>query len=153
MIRIRLIAALLTGAVAWGASAEDAAVEQPVDAPPEVPLNDLLGLPSGYAPEVERRGGATQGQWRDRFVLVRDRIQESKRLLAKAEKELDSVSETSSAWQVAAPGSSDPQTSPLSLRLREEVRGHRESIEVAERELRALDVQADLASVPQEWRE
>ena len=153
MIRTRLMAALVISATAFIASAEDAVVESAPDAVPQVALDDLLSLPSGYRTEVERRGGATQAEWRHRFAESRNKVSDAKGQLAKAEEELDQVSETSSAWQVAAPGSRDPQTSPLSLRLREEVRGQRRAIDFAERELRGLGVQADLASVPQEWRE
>jgi hypothetical protein len=153
MNRTRLMAALVIGATAFVASAEDEVVDATPDAVPQVALDDLLSLPSGYQTEVQRRAGATQAEWRDRFAESRSKVTDAKRKLAKAEEELDQISETSSGWQVAAPGSRDPQTSPLSLRLREEVRGQRRAIDLAEREVRALDVQADLASVPQEWRE
>ena len=152
MIRTRLMAALVIGATAFVASAEDAVVEPAPDAVPQVALDDLLSLPSGYQADLERRAGATQAEWRDRFAESRNKLEDAKQRLADAEEELDQVSETSSAWQVAAPGSREPQTSPLSLRLRDEVRGQRRAIDLAERELRALDVEADLASVPQAWR-
>ena len=125
MIRTRLMATLVMSAAAFIASAEDAVVEPAPDAVPQIALDDLLGLPSGYQVEVERRVGATEAEWRDRFADAREKVEDAKRQLAKIQKELDEVSETSTAWQVAAPGSRDPQTSPLSLRLREEVRGQR----------------------------
>ncbi len=153
MIRTGLMAALVIGATAFVALAEDAVVESPPDAVPQVALDDLLSLPSGYQTDVQRRAGATQSEWRARFAESRTKLTQAKQQLARAEEELNQLSETSSGWQVAAPGSRDPQASPLSLRLRDEVRGQRRTIDVAERELRALDVQADLASVPQEWRE
>ncbi len=153
MIRTRLMATLVMSATALLASAEDAVVEPPPDALPQVTLDDLLSLPSGFQVEVERRVGATEAEWRDRFVEARKKLEDMKQRLAKIQKELDEVSHTSTAWQVAAPGSRDPQTSPLSLRLRDEVRGQRRAIDLAQRELRALDVQADLASVPRRWRD
>ncbi len=153
MIRTRLMATLVMSAAAFIASAEDAVVEPAPDAVPQIALDDLLSLPSGYQVVVERRVGATEAEWRDRFADARKKVEDAKRQLAKVQKELDEVSETSTAWQVAAPGSRDPQTSPLSLRLREEVRGQRAAIDIAGRELRALDVKADLASVPPQWRD
>ncbi len=153
MIRTRLMATLVMSATALLASAEDAVVEPAPDDVPLVALDDLLSLPSGYQVEVERRVGATEAEWRDRFADARKNLEDAKQQLAKVQKELDEVSETSTAWQVAAPGSRDPQTSPLSLRLREEVRGQRRAIDIAERELRALAVKADLGSVPPQWRD
>ena len=153
MIRTRLMATLVMSATALIAWAEDVVVEPAPDDVPQVTLDDLLSLPSGYQVEVERRVGATEAEWRDRFEDARKKLEEAKQQLAKVQKELDEVSETSTAWQVAAPGSRDPQTSPLSLRLRDEVRGQRRAIDIAERELRALAVKADLASVPPQWRD
>lgn len=154
MIRVRLTTALfLIGAAFVASAAEDAPAPPAADPVPEVALDDLLALPSGYEAVVERHAGASEAEWRARFAQARQKLEDAKGLLAKAEAELDRVSETSSSWQVAAPGSSDPQTSPLSLRLRSEVRAHRRAIDIAQRELRDLDVQADLASVPQEWRQ
>ena len=73
--------------------------------------------------------------------------------LAQIEEELDSASESSSAWQVSAPGSDSPETSPLSFRLRQQVKDQRAEILASERQLRALEVEADLAAVPPGWRE
>ncbi len=136
-------------------------VQETQDAPPprsdepapDVDLDRLLRLPHSFESDVDRRGGATVSEWRARFESARTDLAEARKRLAKAEAELEKTSGTSSAWQVSAPGSSDPQTSPLSIRLREEIRSEREAIDGAERRLRALDVQADLAAVPPEWRE
>ena len=146
------MAALLLGAtVAASATAEDDVAAEPV--PPQIALDDLLSLPSSYRAEAELRAGATQAEWHERFAQGRKKIEDAKRSLAEAEDELGQVSSASSAWQVAAPGGNEAQNSPLSLRLRQDVREYRRAIELGVRELRALDVQADLASVPQEWRE
>jgi hypothetical protein len=119
----------------------------------EVGLDQLLRLPNSFEADVDRRGGATASEWRTRFAGAREEIDQAKRKLTEIEQELGQISGSSAAWQVSAPGSSDPQTSPLSLRLRQEVREQRGAIDDAERRLRALDVEADLAAVPEEWRE
>jgi hypothetical protein len=127
--------------------------EPAADPGPEVGLDKLLRLPNSFEADIDRRGGATASEWRLRFDKARGGVDEAKEKLVKAEKELDQISGSSTSWQVSAPGASDPQTSPLSLRLRQEVKAHRAEIEQAERELRSLDVAADLAAVPTEWRE
>jgi hypothetical protein len=127
--------------------------EPAADPGPEVGLDKLLRLPNSFEADIDRRGGATASEWRLRFDKARGGVDEAKEKLVKAEKELDQISGSSTSWQVSAPGASDPQTSPLSLRLRQEVKAHRAEIEQAERELRSLDVAADLAAVPAEWRE
>jgi len=126
-----------------------------IDAAPgsAVGLDQLLRLPDDFEADVDRRGGATASEWRARFAGARDEIDQAKRKLEDVEKELGQISGSSTAWQVSAPGSTDPQTSPLSLRLRQEVRDQRAAIDDAERRLRALDVEADLAAVPVDWRQ
>ena len=152
--------AVLVALAALPARSADAPPES-VDAAPvagdapgsAVGLDQLLRLPDGFEADVERRGGATASEWRARFSGARSEIGEAKRKLEEVEKELGQISGSSTAWQVSAPGSTDPQTSPLSLRLRQEVRDQRAAIDEAERRLRALDVEADLAAVPEEWRQ
>lgn len=126
----------------------------PDDAPPrQVELDDLLRLPQGFSSDVERRGGVTRSEWLARFSGARQELADAKKKLVDLNGELDKVSQSSSSWQVSAPGSADPQTSPLSLRLRQDIKAQRTRIEEAERRLRALDVEADLAAVPASWRE
>lgn len=119
----------------------------------EIDLDTLLKLPAGFGEKVETRQGATRLQWRDRFAQVRGELATSRKELARVEKELDLASETSSAWQVSAPGATSPENSPLSFKLRQEVKDLRNEILDGERRLRALAVEADLANVPLEWRE
>ena len=136
-------------------------VQDPIDAKPEPPpldgplvaLDQLLRLPNSFEADVDRRGGATASEWRTRFAEVREQIDDAKLQLARTEQELDQASSSSSAWQVSAPGANDPQTSPLSLKLRQSVKDHRAALDDSERRLRALNVEADLAAVPAEWRE
>lgn len=148
---VLLLVALVGFALPGRADEVDA---RPGPAPPTDPvaLDSLLKLPDGFGEKVEVRQGATRLQWSERFGRVRTDLEEARQKLAEAEKELDSASGTSSAWQVSAPGAAAPEASPLSFRLRQAVKTQRNAIEDAERRLRALDVEADLAGVPQEWR-
>jgi hypothetical protein len=118
-----------------------------------VELERLLQLPDGFGADVQTRGGATAGKWRARFQRVREEIDTARSELAQVEQQLDSASKSSSAWQVSAPGSDSPETSPLSFRLRQQVKDQRAEIVASERRLRALEVEADLAQVPSDWRE
>ncbi len=67
--------------------------------------------------------------------------------------DLGEVAGDSGQWSVAAPGTTpNPENTPLSYKLRQEIRRQREEVERAERRLRALEIEADLAEVPAEWR-
>ena len=120
---------------------------------PQVALDDLLRLPSGYAESAGRKGGATAPEWRARFAAARTRVSDAEKELERLDKELGALSQDASAWSVAAPGSSDPQSGPLNLRLRQQIKDQKAAIEEAERDLRALEVEADLAAVPPDWRQ
>jgi hypothetical protein len=130
----------------------DARPEPATDVVP-VELERLLQLPDGFGTEPQTRGGATASRWRGRFQRVREDLAAARAELEQVEKQLESASESSSAWQVSAPGSDSPETSPLSFRLRQQVKDQRSQIEASERQLRALQVEADLAQVPSDWRE
>ncbi len=130
------------------------AVTERADSDPRVVgLEKLLRLPDDFDLDVQQRSGATSAVWRDRFERAREDLEEARRRLADAERELDTLSGDSSSWQVAAPGSNTPQTSPLNLRLRQAVKDYRQEIDESERKLRSLAVEADLAAVPADWRD
>ena len=121
-------------------------------------LDDLLQIPSGYLePQGRAVAGAGESEWRRRFAKARKELIRAQQDLAKTKGELDKVAEGggSSQWSVAPPGASNgggPSTSPLSFRLRQELLRHRERLDSAERALKELRIEADLASVPVEWR-
>jgi hypothetical protein len=119
---------------------------------PTVDLDNLLKLPEGFGAEVETRQGATKVAWLGRFERARKDLDEARVALARVERELESASGSSSSWQVSAPGASNAENSPLSFKLRQDVKEQRALITDAERRLRALEVEADLASVPRDWR-
>lgn len=129
---------------------------QDPDPLPRVGLEQLLRLPDDVATETPRRGGATRSEWQSRFRAARDELAEAEHLLAEARSELEDLASDSDAWQIAAPGaqpSTDVENSPLSFRLRQEIRSRREQVERAERRLQELSVEANLAGVPPEWQQ
>jgi len=138
---------------------------------PSVELERLLRVPDGVRaePGPDRRGRATATEWRARFREARAELEEAQDALARARTELEGVAADTSQWQLAAPGalgaaSTEPRTSspqpggggsqtPLSYRLHQEIRRARDDVERAERRLRELDIEANLAGVPDAWRE
>jgi predicted nucleic acid-binding Zn-ribbon protein len=122
--------------------------------PPQVDLERLLRLPRSYDASVPRYGGATQVEWRERFAKAQRDLDLASVALEEVEEELKSMANESSQWQVSAPGQTQSsETSPLSFRLREEIRRQREEVARAQKRERSLDIEADLADVPEEWRE
>lgn len=121
-------------------------------------LDDLLKLPSGFMTrEAERPvAGASEDEWRRRFSRAEQAIGDAREALAETRRELDGLSGTGGAsqWSVAPPGASgqDNSTSPLSFKLRQDLVRNREALEAAERALRELKIEADLAGVPAAWR-
>lgn len=166
---MRKLAASLTSALALAAGSQ-AADPAPSAAPPaasetpapgaEVPpqasgvaLDQLLVLPSSRTYSVERKGGLTRGEWRARYAEVRAEVQKEKDALAVAEAKLDTAA--GGQWKVnPIPGAdtSESSDSPLDFQLRGELRRHREELERLERRLRQLDIEANLAGVPENWR-
>ena len=130
------------------------AQEVPGGSPP-VGLDALLKLPSEATRPLApgERAGGDRERWEKRFGDLRTELADAKADLAEAQAELEDLARGSDAWQMAAPGAQhDPETSPISHKLRSEIRGHREDIARIERRLRDLDVEASLAGVPPEWR-
>ncbi len=151
-----------------GAAAEEAAESPRAPAPaaespssaaepaPTAPvaLERLLKLPDSLDYSVPSRGGATRPEWRARFESVRTELAEERRGLAEAQEKLAKVAGSTDARQVGPglPGVESSNDGPLDYRLRQEIRNHRDEIDRLERELRSLEVEADLASVPADWR-
>lgn len=119
-------------------------------------LDALLRLPSGFMTTEPREvAGAGRSEWRRRFVTTDLALMEARSSLAKTRRELDGVAEMggTSQWSIAAPGGdSSPSASPLSFKLRQQLRGDRERIVVTEKAKRELRIAADLAGVPRAWR-
>lgn len=151
----RLAAALLalgTTLAAGGVRAGDPAPEPAAAQPAQ--LDQLLKLPQSGSYGVDRRGGLSRGEWRARFVELRTSLDNERRALAASQAKLDTVAGTTSNWQMAPlPGmQQNTQDAPLDYPLRVEIRRHKSEIERLEKKLRELEIEANLAGVPEEWR-
>ena len=86
------------------------------------------------------------------LLEVHGELEGARATLARAQKELSEMASSGQQWQVSAPGVTEPNDSPVSFRLRGEIRDSKELIAAAEKRLRALEIEANLANVPPEWR-
>ena len=123
--------------------------------PPGVDLDALLRLPSDSPRVAEpRRGGLTRKQWEERFDTANGDVAQSRAALRKARSELEEMAAGTDAWQLAAPGApAGSDNSPLSYKLRQEIRQQRDELAAAEKRLEELRIEANLAGVPEEWQE
>jgi hypothetical protein len=142
----------------WGgtARAQEPAPPPPA-APPKVSLDQLLKLPESVDYQMERRGGATADEWRKRFRGARQDVEQARSALDGSLAELEKTSE-SGQWKVAPPGlgglGADPTTdAPSNYQLSLEIKRNRAELKRAEQALTDLEVEANLAAVPAEWRE
>jgi hypothetical protein len=123
------------------------AAEQPAE------LERLLKLPAGQSYGVDRRGGLSRGEWRARFVEVQDALANEHKGLEEAEAKLDETAGSASNWQMApVPGMQPSPDAPLDYQLRVTIRRHKSEIERLEHKLKQLEIEANLAGVPPEWR-
>ena len=146
-----LLVAAGEGRAAWGEEATRAepapAQEQPAE------LDRLLKLPAGQSYGVDRRGGLSRGEWRTRFVEVQDALANERKGLEEAEAKLDETATRASNWQMApVPGMQPSPDAPLDYQLRVAIRRHKSEIERLEHKLKQLEIEANLAGVPPEWR-
>jgi hypothetical protein len=135
------------------AAAEPAPDPQAPPAPEPVGLDRLLKLPAGseYG-SGERRGGRSRGQWAARFGGLRRALAQERRGLESAQQERDRIAGSADQWLLGPPGATR-ENAPLDFRLRQEIARHRDEIDRLEQDLRELEVEADLANVPPDWRE
>jgi hypothetical protein len=117
-----------------------------------VALDQLLTLPSDRTYAVERKGGLTRAEWRTRYGEVRGDLQKERAALEETEAKLEEAG--GGQWSVnPIPGAeSDTSRSPIDFQIRTQLRKHREEIDRLERKQRQLDIEANLAGVPEEWR-
>jgi len=123
------------------------------DPPPAVELDQLLRIPRTTPIENARRGGATRSEWQARFTEAEENLEQARAALATAREELEGLAGEQGNWQMAAPGmpQGSSESSPLSYRLLQEIRRQREEVARFERRLRDLQIEANLAGVPEEW--
>jgi hypothetical protein len=120
---------------------------------PAAGLDRLLKLPAGQSYGVERRGGLSRGEWRARFAEVQDALASERKGLVEAEARLDETAGSASNWQVApVPGMQPSPDAPLDYQLRVAIRRHKSEIERLESKLKQLEIEANLAGVPPDWR-
>ena len=135
------------------AHAEDTAESPPTaeQSAPQVDLDSLLKLPESMRYDVERKGGATRGEWRERFVSLRVDLAREREVLETAKLSLEKAASGADAWTFS-PAGIGAMDSPVDYQLREKI--HRGEAEVARLEhgLRELEVEANLAGVPEDWR-
>jgi hypothetical protein len=128
-------------------------------------LDVLLQLPTGYGGSSPNAGtpsvaGASEVEWRRRFREAREALSEARLALEATKRELDGAAGDSGSaqWSMTPPSaggdgpSASQSGSPLSFKLRQQLKQNREALDQAERALRELDIEANLAGVPQPWR-
>jgi len=135
-------------------AASGADPEQGAGPPHDVPLDRLLELPRDFEPRLERRSGVGESEWRERFRLARAALERAEAALAASKAELAELAESSNAWSLSPPmgGAAQSNEAPLSYELRQRIKRQEAAVERARVELRDLQVDANLAGVPEAWR-
>jgi len=156
--RIGLGAALALVCAAGQAAGEPAA-EPEVGA---VSLDQLLRLPtgSGFGSQLDRRAGFTKSEWETRFREAGAARADAESAIARTRAAIEkkAAEEGGGQWRMAMPGmgnveeAREPGSAPLDYRLTQTLRRNREELARAERQIQDLVVEANLASVPDEWR-
>ncbi len=122
---------------------------------PVVPLERLMKLPTGFTPKVEKRRGGGEAEWRERFRTAREELERSRAALSRSKQELSELASSSDAWTLAPPVGGASQMAadaPLDYQLRQRMNRERDAVARAEKGLRDLEVEANLAGVPEAWR-
>ena len=121
----------------------------------DIGLDQLLQLPADGAYSGDVRQAANARTWRRRFAEASIAVTQAQGRIEEARETLDKMSAGGGAsqWQMAPPGSTaSAEVAPMSLKHREAIRAGKEELDEAERDQRALVIEADLAGVPQSWR-
>ena len=148
-----LAVALVAGGAAGPARSQEEAPAAPSEQEQPAELERLLTLPGGQNYGVDRRGGLSRGEWRSRFTEIEDALTSERTALTEAEGRLDEAAGSASNWQMApVPGMQPSPDAPLDYQLRVAIRRHKSEIERLERKLKQLEIEANLAGVPTEWR-
>jgi hypothetical protein len=151
----RIGCSAFVAAALWAAAGPLAAEEAPEASAEAEPaeLERLLTLPDAGSYGVDRRGGLSRGEWRARFQEISQALATERQALGEAEGRLDEAAGSASNWQMApVPGMQPSPDAPLDYQLRVAIRRHRSEIERLERKLKQLEIEANLAGVPAEWR-
>jgi hypothetical protein len=118
-------------------------------------LDRLLKLPASIEYSSEEKAGATRSEWRQRFFEARQSVADAETALEQAQATLAETVGAKSEWQFAPPGlpSEVSEDSSSAFQQRQEVKRRRGEVDRAKARLRELEVEANLAGVPPEWRE
>ncbi len=151
------------GRSSWGARlgipillaslAVGAAAEEPAPANPPVRLDKLLKLPTSVEYDMEKRGGATRTEWKSRFKEASSDLASAKKDLDAALGKLEKAAEGADSWRFVPPGGDVTAENQENVRLRQDVTRKREEVARAEKRVRDLEVEGNLASVPDDWRQ
>ena len=147
---VRTAASILLFAASFAGSA----FAQDASRPASPGLDRLLKLPANTDYTAEEKGGLNRSAWRQRFADARGALADAEKKLADSQKKLADVAGAKSEWRFTPPGvpsQGDSETS-ASFQLREEVRRNRNERDRAQRRLRELNVEANLAGIPDDWR-
>lgn len=117
-------------------------------------LDQLLKLPESMQYSSEKKAGATRNEWRSRFAEARTSVAEGEKALEKAQREQAAVAGSKSEWQFTPPGlpAQADDNSTTSFQLRQEVKRRRDEVDRARLRLRELEIEANLAGIPADWR-
>lgn len=124
---------------------------------PVVPLDQLMKLPSS-APtdaQIARKGGDTKPEWQARFRSARKDVAEADRELQEVREELEELAGEGSSWKMSAPGMGSveaPTDTPMDYQLSRRLKSKRAESKRTRQALHELEVEANLAGVPEEWR-
>lgn len=143
-------AALAAGLLLPGATSAQEPAAPPAEAVPK--LDKLLRLPSGVAYDVERKGGAGRLEWKERFADARKDIASAKKEADAVSGKLEKAAVNSDQWRFVPPGGDVTAENQDNIRLRMDLEKRREELARAERRLKDLEVEANLAAVPEDWR-
>lgn len=154
----RILAGLaLAGVLAAPALADEAEPKAGGSPPPPGgSIDHLFELPSGFEPQVgEKRGGATESAWRERFTEARAEIEAAQARLRASKQKLAELAEEGGGWGVAPPVPgmvTQTNDAPLNYEMRERIRRDEAALDAAKRQLVNLEIEANLANVPEAWR-
>lgn len=143
-------AALAVGLLLPAAAPAQEPAAPPAEAAPK--LDKLLKLPNGVAYDVERRGGAGRLEWKERFADARKEIASAKKEVDAVSGKLEKAAVNSDQWRFVPPGGDVTAENQDNIRLRMDLEKRREDLARAERRLKDLEVEANLAAVPEDWR-
>jgi hypothetical protein len=123
--------------------------------PSPVGLDALMRLPAQTpTPQQEESDLGDRKEWEARFAKARADLETARGALAASQAELGELASDGSAWQMAVPGAgANAENSPVSYKLRQDIRRQRGEVAEAERALQELRIQANLAGVPEDWQD